>query len=283
MQENNLLNQVLRNLDSIKKLENDNKKLQELILKSQDSKILKKKVDDLLYLLGEKDKNLRIIEEKIKNEHGRIIFELKKRYDDEKEANSRLQKKILLLSKYVNENKRLKVYISKLQFIMKKEYEKKLNDLNDGFLIYKEKHKSILKDAEEHKLGFRKNLEIERKRNEELAEINRSLYSRIKELESKNEKLTEMNKKIFYDYTAIKEVRSNKEKEIEERKKSVETSAKNKVNEIAKEFLEKEIEYRARIESLNNDLKSYIEQLNDIKSKYYRREKELKEKFKELF
>lgn len=283
MQENNLLNQVLRNLDSIKKLENDNKKLQELILKSQDSKILKKKVDDLLYLLGEKDKNLRIIEEKIKNEHGRIIFELKKRYDDEKEANSRLQKKILLLSKYVNENKRLKVYISKLQFIMKKEYEKKLDDLNDGFLIYKEKHKSILKDAEEHKLGFRKNLEIERKRNEELAEINRSLYSRIKELESKNEKLTEMNKKIFYDYTAIKEVRSNKEKEIEERKKSVETSAKNKVNEIAKEFLEKEIEYRARIESLNNDLKSYIGQLNDIKSKYYRREKELKEKFKELF
>ncbi len=283
MQENNLLNQVLRNLDSIKKLENDNKKLQELILKSQDSQILKKKVDDLLYLLGEKDKNLKIIEEKIKNEHARIIFELKKRYDEEKEANSRLKKQILLLSKYANENKRLKVYISKLQFIMKKEYEKKLDDLNGSFLVYKEKHKSILKEAEEHKLGFRKNLEVERKKNEELAGVNRSLYSRIREIEAQNEKLTEMNKKIFYDYTTIKEVKSNKEKEIEEKKKNVETSAKNKVNEIAKEFLEKEIEYRARIESLNSDLKIYIAQLNEIKSKYYRREKELKEKFKELF
>jgi hypothetical protein len=50
-----------------------------------------------------------------------------------------------------------------------------------------------------------------------------------------------------------------------------------------KVFLEREIGYKAIIDSKNQDLRKHIEDLNSFKERYYRREKELKEKIKELF
>ena len=57
----------------------------------------------------------------------------------------------------------------------------------------------------------------------------------------------------------------------------------NRLKEMAKLQINKEIDYRARIESLSRDLTKYYEELKSSKQKYFSREKIIKEKIKEIF
>jgi flagellar biosynthesis regulator FlbT len=69
---------------------------------------------------------------------------------------------------------------------------------------------------------------------------------------------------------------------LEKRTQLIKQEFEKKLKQIVKQQLDKEIEYKSKIDSLGQDLKRYYEGLKKSKEKYYLREKELKEKLKEI-
>jgi CII-binding regulator of phage lambda lysogenization HflD len=283
MQENKLIAQVLGNLKSIKALEEENKKLQGLILKSKDSDVFKKKAEDLLYLLEEKDKKFQALQEKLAFEYKNALLFLKEKLEKEKEGNARLAERILQLEAAAKEHASQRMYYTKLKFLMKKEYEKKIEEMGANFHVYKEKHKSIIKDYENSKLDSKKMLELSKGKIHEQHEAIQRLLEKIQYLESENDRLNESNKRLATDMIDLNSRSIANVNELKVVKARLEEDAKKKLNEAMKDFLEREIGYKAIIDSKNQDLRKHIEDLNSFKERYYRREKQLKEKISELF
>ncbi|MCM2324903.1 MAG: hypothetical protein NDI94_00425, partial [Candidatus Woesearchaeota archaeon] len=273
---------ILNNYEEIKKLEQDNKKLKAMILKAQDSAVLKNKINDLIHLLDEKDLQFTRLQEKIRIDYGKVISILTKKLDYEREKNKRMpffENQIEALKK---ENKALRMQELRTQFLLKKSFQKKLLEVNNNYKIHTEKHRLTIKEFEELKLENKKNIEIEKQRNLAIIARNKNLNEMVMKAEEDNKRLRELtiqqSRKIedMHKFTlANKNVLNQKISEIKQ-------EAENKVKKIAKEFLDREIEYKTRIESLNKDLGRYLHELKEVKEKYYQRELELKEKFRNI-
>ena len=148
--------------------------------------------------------------------------------------------------------------------------------------ISDEKHRSLLKNHEEMKLELGKKLQKEKERADILAKKYEDLLEASKNVVEEKEKIERMNKRIVQKFAlAEKNSLANKE-ELKKRTDQIREEFENKLKLIAKQQVDKEIEYRAKIESVTEDLKRYYEELKKYKELYYKREKELKEKFKEI-
>ncbi|MEM2130969.1 MAG: hypothetical protein QXR96_00450 [Candidatus Woesearchaeota archaeon] len=288
-----VLKKLLINIESFKKIEQENNELKKILLENQ--KILnydyKKKFLELTKLLKEKED----IKEKTKTE---LLLKYKAYFEKifrelikSKQENNNLKKRYSVLfeltKKTINDNKNLQLLLKHNHEINKLEFEKKLfkilKEYKDNKFLLEKKSKDILKDYELKKINIGKNYEIEKQKNLILANKNKELSEKLKERENQIKKIVLLNQK-FLKKIEILEKNSLANNEILKIKTN---ELKNKFEDnlklIAKEFLKKELSYKAKINSLTEDLEKYYNELKEIKKKYYERENELKEKFADIF
>ncbi|MEM2139066.1 MAG: hypothetical protein QXM96_02850 [Candidatus Woesearchaeota archaeon] len=288
-----VLKKLLINIESFKKIEQENNELKKILLENQ--KILnydyKKKFLELTKLLKEKED----IKEKTKTE---LLLKYKAYFEKifrelikSKQENNNLKKRYSVLfeltKKTINDNKNLQLLLKHNHEINKLEFEKKLfkilKEYKDNKFLLEKKSKDILKDYELKKINIGKNYEIEKQKNLILANKNKELSEKLKERENQIKKIVLLNQK-FLKKIEILEKNSLANNEILKIKTN---ELKNKFEDnlklIAKEFLKKELSYKEKINSLTEDLEKYYNELKEIKKKYYERENELKEKFADIF
>jgi len=306
------LKSLLSNISHLRTLEEDNKKLKEILSKDRD--VLNKRYKDKISLLVDtfKKKNLtsKIKYEKILEEFRKINFILHNSLIHEKKKRSDLidnyKKLIHVTQKLYGDREDMKIknkeLLDKLQFLKEKGIEKAVYDrtkeLEEGFaekLIQIEKKlenkkkilrhtkEKILKKHEETKFDMIKELELLKKKNAFLQNKHSELTEIFEKTVRKKRDVENINKKIISKVREMERNSISNEDQLEKAIEKFRTEFEEKLEELTKEQLDKEIEYKAKIDSLTRDLKRYHLELSEYKKKYYEREKKLKEKIKELF
>ena len=102
-------------------------------------------------------------------------------------------------------------------------------------------------------------------------------------IEKKNSELMQINKKLILKIDHINHTSIGNKRILDLKLNSMRKELENKLRDITKQHIDKEIESKATIESLKKDLSRYYSELKILKEKYYKRELELKEKIKQLF
>ena len=197
--ENNIvLENILKNIENIKKLEQDNKKLKNLLLKNQDSMEgnLNNKINDLINILNKKEAEFLEYKNKIKQNHEKLIINFNEYLNKEKQKNKLLKTLLPEFKKVKLENTLMLKKHAKLKYILKKDFEKRISKINDEYKINKVKHQSILKDFEKEKLNFNSLLEEQKQKNLILREKYIQLRNKAEEIEAENKKIKFVNKKL---------------------------------------------------------------------------------------
>ena len=283
--ENNIvLENILKNIENIKKLEQDNKKLKNLLLKNQDSMEgnLNNKINDLINILNKKEAEFLEYKNKIKQNHEKLIINFNEYLNKEKQKNKLLKTLLPEFKKVKLENTLMLKKHAKLKYILKKDFEKRISKINDEYKINKVKHQSILKDFEKDKLNFNSLLEEQKQKNLILREKYIQLRNKAEEIEAENKKIKFVNKKLVDKINYLHENTLGNDKKLAQKSHELKNQFEIKLKNMAKQFLEKEIEYKTRIDSLNFSLKKYFTELKELKQKYYNREEELKNKLNKL-
>ncbi len=277
-----ILKSILDNLNNIKKLEQDNLRLKEILLKSRGTinESLKKKIQSLLLVIKKKEAEFEEYKKKLAQDYKKLALNFNRLLLKEKKKNIALKALVPEIKKLRLENENLRKKQAELKFLLKKEFEKKLSEISNEFRINKAKHKTILKEYEDHKLKLKARLEKQKSKNKELIEKYNSIASRLKNAELENRRLREIIKNLENKINELTK-KDNKEK-LNKKISEVKAVFEARLLALSKEFLEKEIGYKARIKSLNSELKKYFSELEKTKAKYYKREEELKNKIKSL-
>lgn len=283
---NIVLEKILSNVKSIKQIEKENIELKKGFVENQQH-INNKKIDDLIEILNHKELKFREFHKNILEDYKKFKENTDKLIVSEKEKNNLILKKykelILYVQKIKQENNYLKSTSLKTKFLLKKDFEKRINKILDEHEIYKNTHKNIVKEHEEFKLDLKKQREIEREKSEFLAKKNHELLSMNEEIEKKNNDLVEINKRLLLKINQLNHTSIGNKKILDSKIESMRKELEDKLRDLTKQHLDKEIEYRAIIGSLKKDLSRYYSELNILKEKYFKREKELKEKIKLIF
>jgi len=185
-----------------------------------------------------------------------------------------------------NDNVHLRNILLQNQHLLREDFEKKIqkiaNDLRSKQELAQLSHKSILKEYEENKLELKKKLILEVRRNELLVKRYKTVAIKYMKTDEEKRKLDRINRKILQRLIYLEKKSLANEDVLKARTEIIKEAFEKKTMEIAKQNLDKEIGYKARINSLLKDLSKYYNELNITKHNYYKREKELKERLKQL-
>lgn len=287
-----ILKKLLINIEAFKKIEQENNELKKQLIANQNLLKFdyKRKFSELNKLLKEKED----IKEKVKTElllkYRSYLEKITKEFLRLKQENVLLKKKYFdiyeLVKKTNEENKKLRIVLINNRNLARIEFEKKLfkilKEHKDNKTLLEAKHKSILKEYETHKLELKEKYEIEKQKNISLYEKYEKLRTLFEKREAEFKKIILLNKKLLKRVEYLEKNSLGNENVLKARTELIKKAFEDKLKEVVKENLGKEIEYKAKINSLMEDLTKYYEELKQSKLKYYKREKEIKEKLKEL-
>mgnify|MGYP003971589847 FL=1 len=284
-----ILTKLVNNLGSIHTLEEENNKLKKVLIDNQNQirHDYKNKIKTLIDIVKTRENEFSQLRQTIMDNYNKFVTNFNKKLRIEKNKNLNLKSKInTVLPKLLRlekENKELKVNQIKTKFLLKKNYEKQVFGLNKNLRIEQANHKHLAKFHEKTKLGLKNQLETQIQQNIELKKTTSELINRLQIAEKKNKNIINHNKLLIGKINYLENNTLANEKELEKRFKTIKDKFEDKLKVSLKEFLDKEIEYKTRIDSLQNDLKKYIFEIKDIRQNYYNKENKLKQKVSELF
>jgi len=158
------------------------------------------------------------------------------------------------------DNRNLRRLLLKNQDYLKNEFYNKLKGISDSMekkqIDAQTKHKSLLKKHEEAVIEFKKNLEIEKKKNLFLRKKSREIFAIAKQFQEENYNLKTINRKLLHQ---IKEMEKNSlanQEELNKRTLKIKEEFEAKISSIVKGQLNKDVAYRAKIESLSKNLEN---------------------------
>jgi hypothetical protein len=289
----NVLKRLLLNIEAFKKIENENTKLRDIILKNQSilKQDYKKKLDTVTYALKEKDALTGSIKKDLFQKYKRYADLLTRQTLNEREKNNLLKKKymelILVAKKISDDNKNLRLIILHNQDILKNEFEKRLKHLDEELkgkqLVETVSHKALIKEHEDAKLELKRLLFIEKKRKDILEKKNKDILLAMGKAFDEAKRLQSLNRKLIQRLAFLEKKSLANEQVLYAETELIKKAFENKLKEVIKLQLSKEIDYKAKIDSLSKDLAKYYEELKTSKVKYYNREKDIKEKIKAIF
>ncbi|MBN2367624.1 hypothetical protein JXC34_01295 [Candidatus Woesearchaeota archaeon] len=305
-----ILKELQSNIQDYKILEKDNLKLKSSLQRSRKlQKEFEERMLALAYTFSEKHKESEDKYKKLLKKYIGLNVVLNKNLSKEKKKATSLAEdcqKLMAFSKKVYDDKKrveelnksileklsewkiktVEEQIRKRNLALKQEIEDRFRNISEKIKekekLYDSRQKSILKQHEEMKLDLNKKVLEEKER----ADLMAHRYDELSEvskrvLEEKN-RLEKMNRSIVKKIALAEKGSIANKEELDRRTEMIKREFEEKLKEIAKQQIEQEIEYRAKIESLTKDLKKYYEELKEYKGKYFEREKEIKEKFEEL-
>jgi len=285
----NILKRLLINIEAFKQIESDNIQLRDMLLKNQNQlkQEYKKKLEALAYLIKEKESGKDNAKENAIKQYKTFAEKLVRKMLIESERSLLVQKKyaeLYLLSKKLNEdNKRLKELFLRHKEILKSEVDNKIKtSVSNLKSLVEAKHKGLLKEHEEMKIELDKKVVIEKKRNEFLTKKYASLLMGFGKLEKDYAKIEALNHKLIQRLAFLEKKSMANESVVIARTEIMKGFFDKKLREMAKMQIDKEIDYKTKIDSLSKDLAKYYTELKKSKQRYYFREKELKEKLKEI-
>lgn len=283
-----ILQDLLLNYEQIKILEEDNLKLKNILVENQ-NKVKTgfiNKINILTELLIKNDQEYKNTKYKLKDNYNNFVKHFNSKVIQEKEKNqilhTRNERLINLVKKLEYNNQELLVKNTKIQYLLKKTFEKKIYSLSKDLRFSKSSHKNILKEHQKYKIEYENELQLEKNKVGFLSKKHKELILMVEKTEEENKKIKDYNKKLIskIDYLH-NNILSNNEK-LESRFEIIKEKFEEKLKQNLKQNLDKEIEYKARVDSLNKDLGKYIHELKNIKEKYYTKEQVLKEKIKNI-
>ena len=184
------------------------------------------------------------------------------------------------------DNRKIKITLLKNNSVLRKKFENKFKEIKSSLVdkqkISEDHHKTLLKKHEELKLELNKKLILEKSRNTVLEKKYNELVKASEKILEDNKRLQTMNKKMLNALSYFEKRSVANQKVLEDQAKLIRQDFENKLKKFAKIQLSKEIEYKTKIDSLTKDLEKYYDELRKSKQKYYLREKQLKEKLKEI-
>ncbi len=284
--------ETMINIQAFKKIEQENNKLKQMILENQKliKQDFKKKLEEISQSSKEKEDVVKKNQQVLVKQFKVFIEKLNRKIIREIEKNNLLRKKYYeiyqISKKLYQDNTKIKITLLKNNDVLKKRFEGKFKEIKTS-LVDKQKttetrHKTLLKKHEEIKLELNKKIVLEKSRNVTLEKKYKELISASEKILQDNKKLQTMNKKMLSALSFFEKRSVANQKVLEDQAKLIQQGFENKLKKITKLQLSKEIEYKTKIGSLTNDLKKYYDELRKSKQKYYKREKELKEKLKEI-
>jgi len=287
-----ILKRLLINVEAFKKIEQENKLLQKELVENQE--LIKSRYYDDLQSIKEKEKkrqdlfkeNYLSLVKRFKAFTDKLNNKIEKEHYFSEQLIKRHKQIILLNKRLFLENKKLKYILKKNDNELKNKVGSKFKEIAGHIKSREEEHNkrhtTLIESYEKDKLEIVNKYEIEKKRTTFLQnKLDLSEEEKERFLSENNELrrvLKESYEKIkTYEKNSI----TNKEK-LEERTSAVKDAFNKKLEEITKEYLDKEIEYRAEIDSLKKDLAKYYEDLKDFKEKYRLREQRLKDSIEKM-
>jgi hypothetical protein len=287
-----ILKRLLSNIEAFKRIEKENRALQAALLKKEAYKR-----DDSSRRLLQEAVNAGKREAQTKKLAKDAIDRLMKANEFlgkelalERKRNAFLSKKYLELStmaKQLNyDNKLMKAFLMKTNSQKEKVSQRLANiteKLEEKHALVKISYKNLLREHELTKLDTEKNILIEKKKNEFLEKKYTGLVEAFERAKNDYSRTRKMNEALIQKLKILQEKSLANEKVLSARTEMIKVFFENKLKEMAKLQINKEIDYRARIESLSRDMVKYYNELKSSKQKYFTREKEIKEKIKEIF
>jgi hypothetical protein len=287
-----ILKRLLVNIDAFKRIEKDNQRLQTVLLKNEAIKRTdySKKIIQEAVEAKKREVTTKSLAKEAIEKFRKANDILGKELVVERKRNSYLSKKYLELSTIAKrlhyDNKIMKAFLTKNNFEKNRmnqkmfEVTKKLEEKHE---LVKISYKGLMKEHELTKLDMGKKLLLEEKKNEFLEkkytglvnayDISKNDYNRARKInEALVQKLSIMQKKSLAN-----------ENVLAARTEMIKIFFENKLKDMAKGQIDKEIDYKSRIESMSRDLVKYYNELKSSKQKYFIREKEIKEKIKDIF
>lgn len=287
-----VLKRLMINIQAFKKIEQENNKLKQMILENQTliKQDFKKKLEEVVQSSKKKKDIVKKNQQVLIKQFKVFIEKLNRKIIREIEKNNLLRKKYYevyqIAKKLYQDNTKIKITLLKNNGVLRKKFEDKFKEIRTS-LVDKQKvseghHKTLLKKHEEIKLELNKKIVLEKSQNTMLEKKYKDLVKNSEKILEDNKKLQTMNKKMLHALSFFEKRSIANQKVLEDQAKLIQQGFENKLKKITKLQLNKEIEYKTKIGSLTNDLKKYYDELRKSKQKYYLREKELKEKLKEI-
>ncbi|MBT3721058.1 hypothetical protein HN789_07480 [archaeon] len=280
-----LLSKIYKNIKSIKRIEQENLDLKKHLIEHK-TNLNEKKFQDLINILNHKEKKFQEFHKKIildyntfKQGINHLLILEKQKY---KKLESKHTELLIFTKKIKDENKNIKEQHIRIKYGLKKDFEKRVNKLLDEHKLKQRSHKNILKEVETFKLDKNKQTEILKDKVMFLARKNNDL--RVTNVDSikDNQKLKALNNKLVFKINELNSRSLGNKHVLEKKVQVLRSELENKLREITKQHISKEIEYKSKIDSLQKDLSRYYSELKSVKLKYVKREKELKEKISNL-
>ncbi len=287
-----VLKRLLMNIFAFKKIEQDNIKLRAAIVRNQE--LLKtdyrKKLSALGYALREKEALGGQAKKNVLLGYKKFAENLTVQMLKERQFSSHLKRKYSELyavaKKTAEDNKRLKAVLVHGRALAKEEIEKKSREISEkqkaDYDVYSAKHRGILKEHEKMRIDLSGQLEKERERAAEMGKRHERLAGEFSALQQENRKYKRINEKLLMRLALLENKSLANEAVVEAKAKEIEAAFEKKLKEVLKTYLGKEVDYKAKIDSLSKDLAKYYEEAKESKRKYYQRETQLKEKLKEI-
>lgn len=286
-----ILKRLLINIEAFKKIEFDNLRLRDSLLKNQsDLKSgFKKKLDAMSFAMKEKDMLTDKVKQNILSEYKSYSEKLTKAVLDERAKYNFAKKKYaelyLIAKKLAEDNKKIKLVLLTKEDVLKrlnteKEHFAKSAREKDAALGFN--FRKLVKSHELTKMKLGQKLIIEQKKNIFLKNKYLSVTEALAKIDSDYRNLQKINEKLIKKLSYLEKESLANQDILKAKTESLKRLFTEKLKEIAKLQLNKEIDYKTRIESLNKDLAKYYDELKESKLKYYVREKKLKEKLKEI-
>jgi hypothetical protein len=208
----------------------------------------------------------------------------------ERKRNAFLSKKYLELStmaKQLNyDNKLMKAFLMKTNSQKESVSQRLANvteKLEEKHALVKISYKNLLREHELAKLENEKKNLIEKRKNEFIEKKYTGLVEAFDRAKNDYTRTRKLNEALVQKLKLMQEKSLANENVLSARTEMIKTFFENRLKEMAKLQINKEIDYKARIESLARDLTKYYNELKSSKQKYFTREKEIKEKIKEIF
>ncbi len=288
----NILKRLLINIEAFKRIEQENSLIKKELIQNQFvlKREYKRKLDELNYVIKEKNN----IETKVKTEllikYKKYLENLSREIIKQKQENNVFRKKYKELfdisRKTSDDNKKLRLILLHNKDLIKLEFQRKLKQImkehSDNKTLSAAKHKMLLKEYENRKLDMTEKLESEKQKNEFLIQRYGKIKTLLEQREKEYKTLINLNKKIIQRLAFLEKNSLGNEQVLEARTQVIKQAFEDKLKEITKIQITKEVDYKAKISSLMEDLAKYYDELKESKRKYYTREKELKEKLKEI-
>ncbi len=287
-----ILKRLLINIEAFKRLERNNQKLQQILLSEEAAKKAdyRIRVEQAVAEAGKKESETKKVAKEAIDKFRKANEFLVRELETVQRKNSFLSKKYIELS---NLAKKLN-YDNKLMksVLMKNNSEK--NTMNEKVLFFtkklEEKHelsklsyKNLVKEHELSRLELERKFSVEKKRADFHDNREKALIDAFDKAKNDYNRSRKINEALLPKILMLQKESLANEKVLNARTELIKNFFEKKLKELAKTHIDKEIDYKTRIESMSKDLAKYYEELKNSKQKYFMREKEIREKIKKIF